>query len=277
MKKYDLILDCLQQKCKELYFRNGMNLKGFKNPLEIDTSIQLLSDYKDFGIMKYFLEINFKVEYMKDKIDSMFNKNKDASLILEILLKNSKNSYIVGGCVRDILLDETPKDFDFVTDISYDKLKEIFSSKEFSFKETGTNFLVFNLNYKGVDYEIANLRFESNYEDGRRPSEVRVGTIEEDRQRRDFHINSIFWNPYELYIHRFAIEDIEKRILRFVGDPNERLKEDYLRGVRFYRLLKTKNLNPDKASLSAVRRNFDKIMKVTPHRMMMEIERMVGL
>ena len=227
--------------------------------------------------MKYFLEINFKVEYMKDKIDSMFNKNKDASLILEMLLKNSKNSYIVGGCVRDILLDETPKDFDFVTDISYDKLKEIFSSKEFSFKETGTNFLVFNLNYKGTDYEIANFRYESNYEDGRRPSKIRVGTIEEDRQRRDFHINSIFWNPYELYIHRFAIEDIENRVLRFVGNPEERLKEDYLRGIRFYRLLKTKNLTADKASLSAVRRNFDKIMKVTPHRMMMEIERVVGL
>lgn len=277
MKKYDLILDCLQQKCKELYFRNGMNLKGFKNPLEIDTSAQLLSEYKDFGIIKYFLEINFKIENFKDKINKEFVKNKDALTLLRILLKNSKNSYIVGGCVRDILLDETPKDFDFVTDISYDKLKEIFSSKEFSFKETGTNFLVFNLNYKGVDYEIANFRYESDYEDGRRPTEVRVGTIEEDRQRRDFHINSIFWNPYELYTHRFAIEDIEKRILRFVGNPEERLKEDYLRGIRFYRLLKTKNLIPDKTSLSAVRRNFDNIMKVTPHRMMMEIERMVGL
>ncbi len=158
MKKYDLILDCLQQKCKELYFRNAMNLKGFKNPLEIDSTVQLLSEYEEFNIMRFFIEINFKVEYMKDKISKEFMKNKDAFNILEILLKNSRNSYIVGGCVRDILLDETPKDFDFVTDISYDKLKEIFSSKEFSFKETGTNFLVFNLNYKGVDYEIANFR-----------------------------------------------------------------------------------------------------------------------
>ena len=102
MKKYDLILDCLQQKCKELYFRNAMNLKGFTNPLEIDTSVQLLSEYKDFGIMKYFLEINFKVEYMKDKIDKVFNKNSVASYILLMLLKNSRNSYIVGGCVRYI-------------------------------------------------------------------------------------------------------------------------------------------------------------------------------
>ena len=160
-EKYDLILDCLQQKCKELYFRNGMNLKGFKNPLEIDTSAELLSEYKNFGIMIFFLEITFKTENFKDKISTEFAKNKDASIILEMLLKNSRNSYIVGGCVRDILLDETPKDFDFVTDISYDELKEIFSSKEFSFKETGTNFLVFNLNYKGVDYEIANFRKDS--------------------------------------------------------------------------------------------------------------------
>lgn len=125
-------------------------------------------------------------------------------------------------------------------------------------------------------YEVMEWTNE-NDSDGRHPNSVKIGTIEEDRQRRDFHINSIFWNPYELYIHRFAIEDIEKRILRFVGNPEERLKEDYLRGIRFYRLLKTKNLIPDKTSLSAVRRNFDNIMKVTPHRMMMEIERMVGL
>src|SRR5574344_2000318 len=104
--KYDLNLDCLQQKCKELYFRNNMNLKGFKNPLEIDTSAELLSEYKNFGIMKYFVEINFKAEYMKDKISTEFAKNKDASIILEMLIKNSRNSYIVGGCVRDILLDE---------------------------------------------------------------------------------------------------------------------------------------------------------------------------
>ncbi len=272
--EYNFFLDCIQQKCKEMYFRNSLHLKGYKNPLEIDSIETLLENYE---LEEYLIILQSKYNYYFNKIKDAVLKEKDVSFILEKLLEHSKNSYLVGGCVRDILLDEIPKDFDFVTDISYDNLKEIFSSEEFTFKETGTNFLVFNFNYKGTDYEIANFRYESNYEDGRRPSEVRVGTIEEDRQRRDFHINSIFWNPYELYIHRFAFEDINKRVLRFVGNSDERLKEDYLRGIRFYRLLKTKNLTPDKASLSAVRRNFDKIMKVTPHRMMMEIEKMVGL
>lgn len=272
--KYNFFLDYLQQKCKEVYFRNSLHLKGYKNPLEIDSIEILLENYE---LEEYLIILQSKYNYYFNKIKDAVLKEKDVSLILKKLLEQSKNSYLVGGCIRDILLDETPKDFDFVTDISYDKLKEIFSSKEFAFKETGNAFLVFNLNYNGIEYEIANFRKDSKESDGRRPSEVRVGTIEEDRQRRDFHINSIFWNPEELYIHRFAFEDINKRVLRFVGNPDERLKEDYLRGIRFYRLLKTKNLTPDKASLSAVRRNFDKIMKVTPHRMMMEIERMVGL
>lgn len=272
--KYDFFLDCSQQKCKEMYFRNSLRLKGYKNPLEIDSIETLLENYE---LEEYLIILQSKYNYYFNKIKDATLKEKDVSFILEKLLEHSKNSYLVGGCIRDILLDEEPKDFDFVTDISYNKLKEIFSSSEFKFKETGNAFLVFNLNYNGIGYEIANFRKDSKETDGRRPSEVNVGTIEEDRCRRDFHINSIFWNPNELYIHRFAFEDINKRVLRFVGNPDERLKEDYLRGIRFYRLLKTKNLTPDNKSLIAVRKNFDKIMQVTPHRMMMEIEKMIGL
>ena len=271
-KQYDYFLDCLQQKAKEIYFRHSFNLKNYTNPLDIQSIDEILNVYE----LKEFYN-NLIIEYseLNSKILNTLNSksNKDVFVVLDMLIKESQNSYLVGGCIRDILLCETPKDFDFVTDIPYDKLREIFSSNEFKFKETGKEFLVFNVNYNGVDYEIANFRYEEKYLDGRRPSEVRVGTIEEDRQRRDFHINSIMWNPTKLYIHKNAVEDIKLRRLKFIGKPDDRLAEDYLRGIRFYRLVKTKNLIPDEQSLRAVRRNFDKIMNVTPHRMMMEIER----
>ena len=87
MKKYDLILDCLQQKCKELYFRNNMNLKGFKNPLEIDTSAELLSEYKDFGI-----------ELTVDKVESIVAGKSDTSkdYVVEVKLETAGDSFIAG-------------------------------------------------------------------------------------------------------------------------------------------------------------------------------------
>lgn len=144
---------------------------------------------------------------------------------------------------------------------------------ECKFKETGTEFLVFNLNYNGTDYEIANFRKESKTSDGRRPDSVDIGTIEDDCMRRDFSCNNIFWNPRELYTTPQSVDDILDRKLRFVGNPEQRLKEDSLRGIRFYRLIKTKNLEPDKDSLRAVRRNWKDIISSNEHRIMLEIEK----
>ena len=192
-------------------------------------------------------------------------------------MKFSSNSYLVGGCIRDIILGETPKDWDFVTDIPYAKLKEIFS--EYSFKETGTEFLVFNLRFVTSEYEIANFRKDTyTDEDKRRPDSVEVGTIEEDLARRDLTVNNIFWNFNELYISAQSVDDILTRTLRFVGNPEERLNEDFLRGWRAYRLASTKNLTIEKNTLKAIRRNWENIYKASnPHRVMMEIEKMLKI
>lgn len=268
------LLTKLKEECKVFYYKNNLhsNSKN-KNPLEMnDKELMAFID-------KHKLELIY-AQFLNDcalKFLTIRNKFKEAkipeevSTILDRLLSESPNSYLVGGCTRDIILGEEVKDWDFVTDISYTRLKEVFP--ECKFKETGTEFLVFNLNYNATDYEIANFRKDSKTSDGRRPDSVEIGTIEDDCMRRDFTCNNIFWNPRELYITPQSVDDILDKKLRFVGNPEQRLKEDSLRGIRFYRLIKTKNLEPDKDSLRAVRRNWKDIISSNEHRIMLEIEK----
>lgn len=271
------LLTKLKEECKIFYYKNTLNLNSKnKKPLEMDDKELIVF------IDKYGLELTY-ARVLNDctlKFLIIQKKFKEAKIpeevkeILARLMNFSEKSYLVGGCTRDIILGETVNDWDFVTDIPYEKLKEIFSA--YSFKETGTEFLVFNLNYNGTDYEIANFRKDSKTSaDSRRPDSVEVGTLEEDMLRRDFTVNNIGWNPQELVISVQSVDDILDRKLRFVGDPEQRLKEDMLRGWRFMRLAKTKNLTPDKDSLRAVRRNWENIYNASnPHRVMLELEKL---
>lgn len=260
--------------------RNILNIHYYKNNINSKCPATMNNDEILVHIEKYNLtnlyaevmnEMVFKFKSIEDKFENIIIPN-NVKNVLDKLLKISKNSYLVGGCVRDIILGETPKDWDFVTDISYENLKKIF--KDYSFKETGQNFLVFNLNYNGEDFEIANFRKDSKESDGRHPDSVEKGSIEEDMKRRDFTINNIYWNG-ELVIDIKSVDDVINRTLRFVGNPDERIKEDYLRGWRAHRLSKTKNLTIEKNTLKAIRRNWDNIYNLSnPHRVMLEIEKL---
>lgn len=270
------VLETLREAMKEQYFRKMLNHKEGKNPKEM--SYDELKEFAENNNLLFLFkteEEKFKkmMKNMNYAMSYLISLEGDVSFILEKLYSNSKNSFLVGGSVRDTLLGKTPKDFDFVTDLSYDKLKEIFCSKEFSFKETGKQFLVFNLNFRGVDYEIANFRKDGTYTDGRRPDSVQIGTIEDDMNRRDFSINAMYWNFDGIIATKQSINDIQNKVLRFIGKPEDRIAEDALRVIRFYRILKSKELTPDEKSLRAVRTHFEKAMTVSPHRMMMEIER----
>ena len=91
----------------------------------------------------------------------------------------------------------------------------------------------------------------------------------------DFTTGNIYWNTRDLIISVQSVDDILDRKLRFVGNPEERLQEDLLRGWRFMRLAKTKNLTPDKESLRAVRRNWERIYNDSnPQRVMLELEKL---
>jgi len=205
-----------------------------------------------------------------------------------ILKTISSNSVIVGGCVRDAILGREAKDIDFATDAHYDNVEKAVSSNGFKVKEAGKQFLVMivsktNTEGKTEDFEIAMFRKDGNYTDGRRPDSVEIGTIYDDSRRRDFTINSLYFNLTTQVVqdpNGTGLQDLSDKVLRFVGKADDRIKEDKLRVMRFYRFLgryKDLEMTADNKSLKACRANFAAMQSsVAPERLKMEIEKMVG-
>ena len=153
--------------------------------------------------------------------------SKDEKEILEILQKYGEG-YIVGGYVRDSRLGIEPSDCDFVTNLDYSKLLEIF--KDFSPKEIGKHFGIIQIIYNGKAYEIAKYRKDIGVPEDRKEQEIEfTNSIMEDLKRRDFTINAIAYDGKNFRYVEGAEEDLKNKTLRFVGDPIVRIKEDPLR------------------------------------------------
>lgn len=207
---------------------------------------------------------------------------KDDLLLLQIFLlvhDIHQNTFLVGGCVRDMLLGREPKDYDIVTEANIEQLKPTLLENGWQVDAVGENFLVYAVSKNHRQFEIANFRKESGFTDGRRPDNVEVGTLEEDAKRRDFTVNSIYYNPItDTFVDpNNGRRDIQSKILCFVGRPHDRIREDYLRIFRFYRFAAKLKFTPHKKSLQACREMFNEAyQKTTPERVRMEIERMMS-
>ena len=153
--------------------------------------------------------------------------------VLQVLRKAGFRGWLAGGSVRDALLGRVPHDFDIVTDASVDQLKDLFPKNIL----VGAQFGVLRVIFEGEEFEIAQFRKESDYLDGRHPNLVEAATPEEDAGRRDFTVNALFYDPEEKKIYDFihGREDLKKKILRAVGDPLVRFREDHLRILRAVR------------------------------------------
>lgn len=176
-----------------------------------------------------------------------------------------------------MLLGKKPKDFDIVTDAPAESFAQDLTDSGWEVKGVGEHFLVYVASKNGTMFEIANFRKESGFSDGRRPDSVEVGTLEEDAARRDFTVNSIYYDPFT---HTFTdpnngIKDLRAKTLKFIGRPHDRIKEDYLRVFRFFRFLAKLEFEADKKSLKACREMFNEAYRQTnPERVRAEIERM---
>lgn len=192
--------------------------------------------------------------------------------ILETIQKYGEG-YIVGGYVRDSLLGLKPKDCDFVTNLSYEKLLEIF--KEFHPKEIGKAFGIIQIKYKGTHYEIAKYRKDIGVPEDRREQEVEfTDNIMEDLKRRDFTINAVAFDGENYRYVEHAVEDIMNKNLRFVGGAPERIKEDPLRVMRFIRFLVTKNLN-NKNDIKQILPYIPLVKKLSMERMRDEFSKII--
>jgi len=190
--------------------------------------------------------------------------------VSDILEKLSPESYLVGGCIRDILTMNKPKDYDFVTDTEMIVLKEVFEKNGFDVTLAGESFLVVHVSKNDETFEIANFRSDKDNSGGL------IGNIFEDVERRDFTVGAIYFN---LGTHEIldpngqGLEDIRNRTLRFIGNARERIFEDPLRVFRFYRFLRRGyEAHPD--SLRKVRQWFNySIENTKPERIRMEMEK----
>jgi len=213
----------------------------------------------------------------------MVNPPKELLPFLSILSANSDEVFIVGGAVRDSLSGKIPNDWDLVTNIHVKELNEIFKTAGFRTKETGVEHLVLNVYFGKYGVEISNFR-KDKHTDGRNCKPV-VGTMKEDALRRDFTVNSLYLNGHletSSFSHKdlvdltgFGIKDVLSKTLRFIGNPKDRIKEDYLRVWRAYRFI-SKGYTPTKTTLKAIREMYTEAhSKTTPERIRTEIEKMI--
>ena len=239
----------------------------------LNVDLPFVSDTAKTLSNTYFVKAR-AVEY---SLKSASNETINLAFCLSML---DKDAALVGGCVRDSMMSTKPKDWDFVSSLDYDTLAKSLETAGYQVITTGKNFLVMNVTKNGEMFEIATYRKDGDYVDGRRPESVEVGDIFSDAQRRDLTVNSLYFRLSDNVLldpTGEGLQDVIDRVLKFVGKPEERLKEDSLRAVRFYRFIQ-KGFTPDKKSLKAVRSHWEECIKRTsPERIKNEIEKMVGL
>ena len=190
------------------------------------------------------------------------------------LLKEEGQGYIVGGFVRDIFLGLNPKDCDFVTDIEYERLKEIF--KKFKPKEMGKHFGIIQIKIGGIPYEIAKMREDIGIPLDRKVQKVEfTKNIYDDLKRRDFTINAIAYDGEKFYFGEKSKEDIENKVLRFVGDCTQRIKEDPLRILRYFRFLATKDLKYFPETIDEIKKSKNLIQNLSAERIRDEFSKTI--
>jgi poly(A) polymerase len=195
---------------------------------------------------------------------------KAAIKIIETLRGEGFQALLAGGCVRDKLLGRAAKDYDVVTDARPEDVIRIFGRT----KKIGAMFGVVMVLMFGKQVEVATFRTESGYADGRHPDNVCFATAKEDALRRDFTVNGMFYDPEEQAILDYVggRSDLEKRILRTIGEPEHRFAEDYLRMLRAVRFSTELEFVIEKETFLAIQDFAPKITRISGERIAMELE-----
>lgn len=178
-------------------------------------------------------------------------------------------AYFVGGCVRDQLLGKEPHDFDITTDARPDDIERIFPRTI----PVGRQFGVMIVLESGHQFQIATFRAEANYRDGRHPETVQFADAIADARRRDFTVNGLYLDPITNQIHDWVggAADLRTKILRTIGDPQERFSEDHLRLLRAVRFAAQLGFEIEPATFAAVKANAAKILTVSAERIREEL------
>ncbi|HVY94135.1 MAG TPA: CCA tRNA nucleotidyltransferase [Bryobacteraceae bacterium] len=197
-----------------------------------------------------------------------------AKSIVERLRAQGHSAWLVGGCVRDLLLGRAPKDFDVATSACPEELLRLFPGSG----QVGAHFGVVLVHDGEAHVEVATFRSDLDYADGRRPSAVHFETSpEQDVLRRDFTINALLLDPAtnEVIDYTGGRADLTAGIIRAIGDPVRRFREDHLRLLRAVRFAARLNFTIEPATFAAMKQLAPSIHGISAERIRDEISRIL--
>jgi poly(A) polymerase len=197
----------------------------------------------------------------------------DAAIkIISILKEAGYDAYLAGGCVRDRLLGQEPKDFDVATSATPPQLAELFRNTQL----VGEAFGVVLVRLMNCQIEVATFRTEWGYSDGRRPDGVSFTDAEHDAQRRDFTINGLFEDPLAGKVIDYVDgqSDLQNKIIRAIGDADQRFSEDYLRLLRAVRFAARLEFEIETKTARAIRNHARYLGQISRERIGIEIDLM---
>src|SRR6266850_421629 len=197
-----------------------------------------------------------------------------ADQICATLRRSGHQAYLVGGCVRDILLDRDPSDYDISTDARPERVQELFPRS----LGVGAKFGVILIVEDGAEVEVATFRSDIGYSDGRHPDRVVYSdSAKEDVRRRDFTINGLLMDPATREVLDFVDgrADLRAGIVRAIGDPRARFSEDKLRMMRAVRFAARFSFQIDPDTLAAAQGLSAQVTQVSPERIREELTKLL--
>lgn len=195
----------------------------------------------------------------------------DIQKIISCLAQANHEAFVVGGCVRDFLQNKRPKDWDITTSATPTQMRA--ALKNYKLVPTGEQYGTLTVVVNSESYELTTYRADGNYTDGRRPDSVLFSKhLKEDLKRRDFTINAMAYNTETGLVDLFGgFLDLQNKIIRCVGNPNDRFKEDALRIMRAVRFACHLNFSIAKETQQAIFENGEKLKNVSQERITAEL------
>ena len=183
-------------------------------------------------------------------------------------------AFWVGGCVRDFLLQRPPGDYDIVTSALPDEIERLFKRTI----PVGRKFGVIVVLEDNHQFQVATFRAEADYLDGRHPGQVRFGDAMADARRRDFTINGLFYDPVRRQLHDWVQgeADLRNKIIRTIGQPQERFAEDHLRLLRAVRLAAQLGFDIEPHTLAAIQAQAARIQNISAERVRDELVKLLS-
>jgi len=201
-------------------------------------------------------------------------KHSGAIHIVKELLNHGFQAYFAGGVVRDMVMgNQVPGDIDIATDATPQSIGRIFPQTI----KVGEQFGVMIVVEKGIPFEVATFRSDIGISDGRHPASITYTDAKEDALRRDFTINGLFFDPIsnQLIDYVGGVKDIEQKIIRAIGDPELRFREDYLRMLRAIRFSARFSFKIEESTWRAIKKYSPQIINISAERIFIELDKIL--